>query len=360
MVRLTKIEILKIADKFIGKFIVAIMKERGEAQAPRNGSFLFIRPGGIGDAVLLIPAIQAIKRAFPSASIDVLAEKRNSSVFQLCPTDCTITEYDTPKLLLFMLRKKFDVVIDTEQWHRFSAIVGRCIRAHQSVGFATNDRKKLFTSPVNYSHSDYEADSFLKLLKPLGLTERFHFNSPFFSIPTAARAQAHTLLGSYVNKPFIALFPGASISERRWGAGKFRAVAERLNVPVVVVGGKVDAEAGDRITAGGIGLNLAGKMSLSETAAVLEKALILVSGDSGILHIAVGLGKPTVSLFGPGIASKWAPQGNQHIVINKYLPCSPCTKFGTTPHCSINAKCMGDITVSEVVAAVERLVSNLR
>jgi len=78
-----------------------------------------------------------------------------------------------------------------------------------------------------------------------------------------------------------------------------------------------------------------------------------------VLHIAVGMGKATVSLFGPGRAKKWAPQGEQHIVINKGLSCSPCTTFGTTPPCPIDARCMRDITVDEVVNAVTMLLNSL-
>ena len=127
-------------------------------------------------------------------------------------------------------------------------------------------------------------------------------------------------------------------------------------IPLVVVGGMEDVPAGADILPGKYGLNLAGKTSIIETAAVINKASLVVSGDSGILHIAVGLGKPTVSLFGPGIARKWAPRGESHIVINKHLPCSPCTEFGYTPKCPVNAKCMADISVDEVVEAVKRLM----
>ena len=113
------------------------------------------------------------------------------------------------------------------------------------------------------------------------------------------------------------------------------------------------------VIAGGLGLNLAGMTSLSETAAVIQKSSLLLSGDSGVLHIAVGLGVPTVSLFGPGRVKKWAPQGERHIVISKELPCSPCTTFGTTPPCPNGIRCMSDITVDEVVNAVTRLLARV-
>jgi len=78
-----------------------------------------------------------------------------------------------------------------------------------------------------------------------------------------------------------------------------------------------------------------------------------------VLHIAVGLGVPTVSLFGPGRAKKWAPRGERHVVISKELPCSPCTTFGNTPPCPYNVRCMSDITVDEVVNAVTMLLTSM-
>ncbi len=103
--------------------------------------------------------------------------------------------------------------------------------------------------------------------------------------------------------------------------------------------------------------NLTGKLNLFETTIELSKVNLLITGDSGIMHIAYGLGIPTVSLFGPGIEEKWAPKGKNHIIINKRLPCSPCTKFGYTPACPRDAECMKLITVDEVEEAVLKLLN---
>jgi ADP-heptose:LPS heptosyltransferase len=130
-----------------------------------------------------------------------------------------------------------------------------------------------------------------------------------------------------------------------------------LGVKSVVVGGREDREQGDAIVSGGGGMNLAGRTSLAGTAAIIKRSRLLVSGDSGVLHIAVGLGVPTVSLFGPGRALKWAPRGENHIVINKGLTCSPCTTYGTTPPCPINARCMKEISVDEVFNAATVLLT---
>jgi ADP-heptose:LPS heptosyltransferase len=106
---------------------------------------------------------------------------------------------------------------------------------------------------------------------------------------------------------------------------------------------------------GGGGLNLAGRTTLAETGAVVARSALLVSGDSGVLHLAVGLGIPTVSLFGPGIAAKWGPKGEGDVAVNHRLPCSPCTRFGTTPPCPVQARCLSEITVTEVTVAVTGL-----
>ncbi|MCM2356965.1 MAG: glycosyltransferase family 9 protein [Geobacteraceae bacterium] len=322
-------------------------------------SILFIRPGGIGDAVLLMPAILAFRERYPGARITVLAEKRNGAVFGLCRAVDALLLYDRGGDLLKAVLGKYDAVIDTEQWHRLSAVVARLTRAPLLIGYGTNERRKLFSDPVPYSHDDYEAESFLHLLEPLDVSGPAGIGYPYLTVPATAAKKAAGMLAPLSGGAFAVIFPGATIPERRWGAAKFRELAERLaalDLSVVVIGGMADVAAGEEIAGNGRGLNLAGRASLAESTAIIEKGAVLVSGDSGILHIGVGLGKPTVSLFGPGIAKKWAPRGNRHHVVNKQLPCSPCTRFGHTPKCPVSAKCLADIAVDEVVAAVKLLI----
>lgn len=355
-----KIRLIKLVDKVLGSLITGILSAPSLSRTPAFTRVLFIRPGGIGDAVLLIPVISAIKEKFPKAEITVLAEKRNGSVFLLCPMIDRTLRYDNPTEMIRVMQNRYDVVIDTEQWYRLSAVVARLTRAPMLICFATNERKNLFTHHISYSHDDYETDSFVNLLAPFGISASDCLKPPYLVIRGIVLKRAENLLADLSGKPFVVIFPGASIPERRWGAEKFRGVAAKLHakgILVVVVGGREDASDAEKIIAGMYGLNLAGKTSLAETAAVIERSRLLVSGDSGILHIGVGLGKPTVSLFGPGIAKKWAPRGDRHIVLNKCLPCSPCTRFGHTPKCPINAKCMADVTVDEVVAGIENLLN---
>ena len=354
--------LLKQIDRFVGKALALMLPpaSRKRTGQIRPCSILIIRPGGIGDAALLVPALRSLKSRHPDALIDVLAESRNSAVFELCPETGRIFHYHNLRDLLKITGKRYDLIIDTEQWHRLSAVVSRLVRSRMKIGYATNERRRLFTHPVLYRQDEYEVTSFYSLLKQLAVEPAPNFAASWLTVPASASLKAHGLLGNLEGKPFVAMFAGASIPERRWGADKYREVAARLyrqGMPVVVIGGKGDESDGDQIITGEFGLNLAGKTTLVETAAIIECSSLLISGDSGILHIGVGLGKPTVSLFGPGIAKKWAPQGDDHhIVINKCFPCSPCTKFGYTPKCPMGARCMANITVNEVFEAVVRLL----
>jgi len=351
---------MKSLDRIAGTLLSRVLPAPASEPVPGSpASFLLIRPGGIGDAVHLVPAVRAIRKAFPLAAVDVLAERRNAAVFALSEGVRRMIRYDVPAEFLSLFRGSYDVVIDTEQLHYLSAVVARLVQARNRIGFNTNERNRLFHYSIPYSHDDYEVDSFIGLLGPLGIPVSDITELPWLVVPPDASSQADLLLAPLQGKRFVVMFPGASIPERRWGKDRYCIVAGMLaaeGIPTIVVGGVGDAADGEEIICGLQGMNMAGKCSLAETAALIERSAVLISGDSGILHIGVALGKPTVSLFGPGIAAKWAPRGAGHIVLNRNLDCSPCTKFGTTPPCPDGVRCMAEITAQEVVAAVERLI----
>jgi lipopolysaccharide heptosyltransferase II len=354
---LNKIQVIKKIDSLLGPFIAPLV-ERLFPPKDRTGenisAVLIIRPGGIGDAVLLIPIIALLRKKYPYAVIEVLAEKRNSGVFALCPYVSSVFHYDAPAEFLATMRRTYDIVIDSEQWHRLSAIAARLTRTPMTIGFATNERKKMFTHPVPYSHDEYEMHSFMNLLFPLIGNISRDIDIPFLTIPPDMTDKVKLLLKPVMCNKMVALFPGGSIQERQWGSGHFHRTAKLLSdegYGIVVVGGNDDVRAGKEIVSGlSNALNLCGKLSLPETAAVLKESALLIAGDSGIMHVGYGLGIKIVALFGPGREKKWTPRGKNIRVINKHLPCSPCTTYGYTPRCEKKAACMSAITVDEVIS----------
>lgn len=353
-----KIKCLKRIDSLIGPPITYLLSAPVSHPDIHIRSILIIRPGGIGDALLLAPAIKSLKTKYTDASITILAERRNSGAFALIPSVDKLLIYDRYSDFIHLITSRYDLIIDTEQWHRMSAVLTRLVAASIKIGFGTNERRKLFTHSVSYSQDDYEAQSFLNLLKQLGINEEFDISSLFLSLPDSAVNEIKSLPGS-LKSPYITVFPGASVNERRWGIDKFRPLVHRLvsqGISCVIIGGKEDQDAGKAIVSGTSSLNMAGKTSIAGTAAIIAGSKLLLSGDSGVLHIGVGLGIPTVSLFGAGIAKKWAPKGVKHVVLSRNLACSPCTLFGSTPVCPFHVRCLAEIDVESAYTAIVSLL----
>jgi len=352
--------LLKKVDSLIGSIAIALLPlpvVSKASMAYRN--LLVIRPGGMGDAVLLVPVLNAFKQTYPDARITVLAEKRNAAVFDLTDVVSEVLLYHKPADLVAALHGGFDVVIDTEQWHRLSALVARLVRAPVSIGFGTNERQRMFSNPVGYSHGDHETFSFFNLIGPLGVAAPQEVAVPFLKVPEQAASRREQLLAPLAGYPYVVVFTGATVAEKRWGVEKFRELVSRLNcrgLPVVAVGGREEANDAERIVCRGTNVNLAGRTNLAETAAVIEKAQLLITGDSGVMHLAYGLGTSTVAIFGPSNVQKWGPAGQKHLIVSRHLSCSPCSRFGYTPRCPSQIACMADLSVDEVFAAVDYLL----
>jgi len=139
---------LKNIDRHLGSLLIHFLpRSRNKQQAlPSAPRFLFIRPGGIGDAVLLIPTIQHLKSIFPDSRIDIVAENRNSAIFGLCSSVDKVYRYDRLGEFFTCMAKRYDCLIDTEQHHRLSAVTARIIHSNYTIGFSGNNRGKMCRS----------------------------------------------------------------------------------------------------------------------------------------------------------------------------------------------------------------------
>lgn len=340
---------------------------------PRPGGplrVLVIRPGGIGDAALLWPALRRLSEEPSVGSIDVLCEKRNAGLLEACPYVDALHTYDSAHGLFSVLRTRYDVVIDTEQWHRLSALVAWLTRAPRRVGFATNERRRMFSTAVPYDHEEYEAVSFLRLAAAaVGGDVGVFDPERAFIFPHRPEEGGEPMWVGRLNGlrrrrgSVVGLFPGGSVRERRWGEERFVSLAgvlAQMGYGVAVLGGRSEREAGRRVVeaVGGEGaLDLTGAVELRDTPRLVAAIDLLVTADSGLMHIAAGVGTPVVALFGAGVEAKWAPRGGAARVVNKRLPCSPCTRFGYTPPCPRGVECLASISPAEVAEAVRTLMS---
>ncbi len=327
-------KLLKKIDRLIGPSLLNVLPKTNPLNTqylkPFPRKLLAIRPGGMGDAIMLLPSLKAAKEKYPALTIDILCEKRNQAVFKAALNINHIYLYHDMKSMFSIFRTQYDILIDTEQSHFLSAIISRFLKAKVKSGFQVNGRDKCYHLSLPYRQDRYEADIFWQLFKHTHLLSgQFSLNLPYFKpgnhLPFPLD---HTL-----NK-HICVFPGATINERIWPERHWAQVIDWISeygYQTILLGGDNERQLCNQIASickTDKLINKCSKLDIFETTLLFKKATLLISTDSGILHLGVFCGLPTISLFGPGISVKWAPKGNNHITINKNLRCSPCTEFG--------------------------------
>jgi heptosyltransferase-2 len=182
----------------------------------------------------------------------------------------------------------------------------------------------------------------------------------FFLAPAARAHMTHWLAEIGLDqKPFAALAPGAAHATKRWPIAHWRALADRLQqlgYGIVVVGGPQDRELADQL--GSAVANAAGEFSLQETGACLARAAVAISGDTGVMHMATGVGTRVVALFGPTVEPfGFYPYTKRAVVLEQDLACRPCSAMGTE-RCPLgHHRCLADVLPDQVAAAVQQLVA---
>lgn len=366
-----RVRLLKILDVTVGFFLcwttgyfLHLFRRNAPAGAsgmPRLDAIrriLVIRPGGMGDMILLQPMLRTLRQRCPLVEIDLVCEKRNRDIPALAGQSGRVLLYDAhPFGLISALRRgRYDVVIDTEQFHYFSVMMAILSRAPVRIGFKINPgRNTLYTHLVNYDLEGYEAGEFMRLLVPLGIRDEAVVKG---CLTRPGRTEGRS--GAVV------IHVGASTRYKHWATGKFVDLVKRLagaegyaSGPIILVGGRRETGlAGDISRQAGLGDRvkvMAGSLTIPQTADLIGSASLFIGGDSGLAHLAVALGTPTVVMFGPSDHKKWGASGPGNVVVRTELPCSPCFIFGYHKFCHSIA-CMSGITVEHVMTAVRRAI----
>jgi lipopolysaccharide heptosyltransferase II len=328
----------------------------------RCTNILIIKPGAIGDLLQMTPVIRALKAKYRSAAVSLLvgspqtAElfKHHADVHETIVYDKKGGHRSFPALMNLwkqLRRNKYDLVLNfqrsnTKTWLLASAAFPCRVLAYHKA------KNRNVHAVVNY----------LETLAPLGI----HAEDLHLELAPGAedREFALQLLSSRKSsaRPLIALNPGASHEVNRWGTEHFAALADmlaqKLDARVIIVGGPEDAMLAEEIAAraGSKPLLLAGKAGLLQLGALLEQCDVLVSGDTGPLHLATAVGIPVVGLFGAADPARTGPVGDGHLVIQaEKVPCVPCrSRTCKNPR---YLECMDKISAERVFAAVFTLVT---
>ncbi len=324
----------------------------------------------IGDSVLTLPAIKAIRKRFPDAHISLLVKPWVSDIFKGNTDINEIILYNVGRLkLIRMLRQKgFDMAILLQNAFD-AAFITWLSGIPERIGYKRDFRGQLLTKaiPVNKSMlKRHQVYYYLNLLNSIGIEGGDP--QPYIHLLDEERQWAKELLDSSFIKgnesPIIGLNPGATYGpSKRWPAERFAELALRvineLNGKVVIFGGTSEIDIANEVVKkfetqnSKLKTNLlmmVGRTNLRELAALISECDVFITNDSGPMHMASALFVPTVAIFGSTDPSNTSPFGEGHRVITRNLPCSPCLERECPDG---HLRCMTDITVDEVFSAIK-------
>jgi lipopolysaccharide heptosyltransferase II len=326
----------------------------------KSQRILIIKPGAMGDLLQLTPTIRALHSRFPSARIDIMVGNTASTdLFHHNPNIADILVYDQRGE-----HRSFGALFSLWQRIRGSSyeLVINFQRSNLKTWFLTTAAFPCRILVYHKTHAKvvHAVQDHLKTVEALGVSQ--DGGELELYLDNEHRSYAAELFESYgLKQHVIALNPGASHPVNRWSPTQFAALADRisaeLQVSVIIVGG-----GGDTALAHEIGrlssshpLVLTGSTTLLQLGAVLEKAALLISGDTGPMHMATAVRTPVIALFGAADPERTGPVGADNRVIQATgLACVPCKS--RICRAERQMECMERITVDMVFETVKELL----
>ena len=334
---------------------------------------LILRLSSIGDILLTTPLIRRLDQAFPGAQIDFVVKSQFADLLRTNPHLDKLYTLDAKKgwpalrKLRRMLRlQKYNLVIDIHNNFR-----SRCLRRQKNarivkvrkykvqrfflVKFGWNFYRKI--TPVHQRYMDTVAET--------GIFDDGR-GLEFFP-DQGVQNEIDALLNNKGRNPgrlFVCIAPGASFATKKWPPEGFTAVAKKLindfGAQILFLGDSRDAEMTQVINKklDGAGIDLAGKLTLMQSACALNRVDMALTNDSGLMHLSTALGKPTVAVFGSTVRELgFFPVGPRAAVVeNKDLACRPCTHMGRRRCPKKHFRCMMDIPPNAVFDAAATLL----
>ncbi len=349
---------------------------------------LIYRIGHLGDTLVSLPAIWAIKNAFPNAQITLLTniDSQNSEYVvakNVLPEEGLIDEWmfypsnlsklkmiaAIGKLAVDIRFRKFDCLFYLMTRNRTEDQIKRDERFFRGPGVielfgpkyvGRNLMEEPFSKPLKTVEA--ESDFFLNGLP----RERFKFETeskPDLRLSTEEREFAGRWLSKncgeqFEQKRLIAIAPGSKWESKIWAEDNFANVAgsliESADIFPVVFGGSEDREKGNRLLKiWKKGANAAGELNIRQAAAALESCSLYLGNDTGTMHLAASVGTPCVAIFSAiDLIGRWEPFGGNHTIFRERIECEGCH----LPDCKFANECLTNIKTENVLAACRKIL----
>ncbi|MDP2912813.1 MAG: glycosyltransferase family 9 protein [Candidatus Omnitrophota bacterium] len=354
---------------------------------------LIVNPFGIGDVIFSTPLVDILKKNFPDSYIGYLCNRRVSELIATNPCLDKIFVYEKDdyrdawrlskiefaKKILALLKsikkERFDVSIDLTLNYQYSMFL-KLLGVRRRLGFNYRNRGKFLTDRIDMEGFDdkHVIEYYLDVLKLLDIdTDKYEIEPRIYASPIGLKFADRVLKenGMRESDQLIGMLPGCGESwgedagYRRWPGRNFAVLADMLvenyGARIILLGNQKETGLCGAVAAAMKNhiLNYCGKTTIDQFLGILKRCSVVITNDGGPLHMAVGLGVKTISIFGPVDENVYGPYGNKHNHIalsKKGLPCRPCYRRFKYAKCEKRV-CLDLVTAEEVFRAAQGLLS---
>jgi heptosyltransferase II len=338
-------------------------------------------PNWLGDAVMCEPALRGLRGLFPDAQVTLLVKPAVADLFVGHPAVTSLLTYDSKgrhagfsgkwALAKQLRRQGFDLGVLFQNAFE-AAFLTFLARVPRRYGYATDGRSLLLSDPVAVPDPRmliHQVRYYWDLLKPLGLT-----GDPPVPELVVLPEEEQAMVGRCAQGGLtptdivVGINPGSTYGDaKRWLPERFAEVTERLcrtihtspgqQVSVVIFGAKGEERLGQEIAArlSSRSLVLSGATTIRELMAAVKRCSLLLTNDTGPMHIASAFKVPVVAIFGPTDWRTTSPFGGAHAIVREPVDCAPCL----LRECPIDHRCMTRVTVDQVYEAATKQLTPL-
>jgi heptosyltransferase-2 len=355
-----------------------MLNVRGEKKLPADGieRVLIRGTNWIGDVVMTLPAVAAVRRTWPGARIFVLAKPWVAEVYRLSPDVDEVIVFEEPgrhagiggKLRLAgeLRGRGFDCAILLQNAVE-AAVIALLACIPLRAGYNSDGRGLLLTHSVRRTRAIrrvHQIDYYVEMVRAFGCASagrgvRLRPGADHEEVAKRLSVE----FGIEEGRLLIGIAPGAAYGPaKKWFPERFADVADRLidafGAQAILMGSAGDREstAAVRQAARNPLIDIAGKTDLKGAISLIARCALFISNDSGLMHVAGALGVPTIAVFGSTNPAATSPVGDKSVVVHHDVDCGPCLK----PVCPTDFRCMEMIGVNEVYAAARILLDDKR